>query len=273
MSRKPIEVLTEGALGAASALWPKICCDAAEFGKHAETVGASHEQVERFGTDLVLAFACARSDPEGLRVFESEHVSRIGPSLLRVDPSADFLDEVQQRLRERLLVPPNPRIRSYAATGPLLSWVRVAATRIGVDLKRHEPKRGTQNLADCMLQECHLQGPEAVRYRDVLEASIRSVFGQLEVRERNLIRLHYVDGLNVDRLGAMYDVHRATAARWIAAVRTRIFEDVACDVRATLKLSRSEFYSILGFVRSYLEASLGGLLGPAPVTAEREGPP
>lgn len=254
----------------ASALWPKVHCDIAEFREHAEGVGASLEQLERFGTDLVLAFTCARSDPAALCVFDLEHVSRIGPSLLRIDASADFLDEVKQRLRERLLAPPNPRIRTYAASGPLLSWVRVAATRIGVDLKRHEPKRGVQILADCMIQECHIEGSEALRYRDILETSIRIVFAQLEVRERNLIRLHYVDGLSVERLGAMYDVHRATAARWIVALRTRIFEEVERDVIATLKLSPSEFRSILGFVRSYLEASLSGLLGPAPLIPGHE---
>jgi hypothetical protein len=57
----------------------------------------------------------------------------------------------------------------------------------------------------------------------------------------------------------MFSVHRATAARWVVAVRNRIFEAIARDVRATLKLSPSEFQSVNGRFRSCLDATLSDL--------------
>jgi RNA polymerase sigma-70 factor, ECF subfamily len=252
----------------ASLRWPKVRCDSAALFQHAAALGVSSAQLNDFGQDLLLAYACAEQHPAALQTFDAEYLSRVAPSIARIDRAPHFLDEAMQRLRERLLAPPSPRIRGYSATGPLLSWVRVAAVRVALDLKQHESKHSHQVLADCLLQEFDIAPTETTRYREVLEASIHKVFQQLEARERNLIRLHYIDGLSVDRLGAMYSVHRATAARWIVAIRDRIFEDVAQDVRATLNLSPSDFQSVLGLVRSYLDASLSGLFGAAELTAQ-----
>jgi len=248
--------------------WPKVRCSSAALLDHAAALGVSDAQLSNFGQDLLLAYACAEQDPAALKVFDAQYLTRAIPSLSRVDSAPHFLDEATQQLRERLLAPPNPRIRGYAATGPLLSWVRVAAVRVGLDLKQRESKHSHEMLADCLLQEFDIAPTETSRYREALEGSIRKVFQQLEARERNLIRLHYIDGLSVERLGAMYSVHRATAARWIVAVRDRIFEDVAQDLRATLNLSPSEFQSVLGLVRSYLDASLSGLFGSAELSTE-----
>ena len=248
--------------------WPRIRCNRERWTEHVLALGLSNEQLGAFGEDLLLAFACAEQDTAALQAFDDQYLSRIGPAILRIDGSSDFMDEVTQRLRERLLAPPTPRIRGYAATGPLISWVRVSATRVALNLKQHESRHSHRALADCLLQEFDVTPSETERYREVLESSVRKVFLQLEARERNLIRLHYIDGLNVDRLGAMYSVHRATAARWIVSARDRIFEDVARDVRATLKLSPSEFQSVLGLVRSYVDANLSGLFGPAELSAQ-----
>jgi RNA polymerase sigma-70 factor (ECF subfamily) len=251
----------------AAVRWPGVRCSSASFAEHVLALGISSPQLSAFGEDLFLAFACAEQDKVALQVFDAQYLSRVGRAIMRIDAASDFLDEVTQRLRERLLAPPTPRIRGYAATGPLLSWTRVSAVRVALNLKQHESKHSHRALADCLLQEFDVTPSETNRYREVLEDSLRKVFRQLEARERNLIRLHYIDGLNVDRLGAMYSVHRATAARWIVAARDRIFEDVARDVRATLKLSPSEFQSVLGLVRSYVDANLSGLFGPAELSA------
>jgi len=46
------------------------------------------------------------------------------------------------------------------------------------------------------------------------------------VRERTLLRMPLVDRLNIDRLGVIYRVNRATVARWLVAIRRRLFEEV-----------------------------------------------
>ncbi|MBZ0236411.1 MAG: helix-turn-helix domain-containing protein, partial [Deltaproteobacteria bacterium] len=99
------------------------------------------------------------------------------------------------------------------------------------------------------------------RYAGELEAALRRAGEALTERERALLRLAFVDGLNVDQVGDVYGVHRATAARWIARARTRVFELTRDDLRARLALTPTEFESVVRLVRSQVELSLTRLFG------------
>src|SRR5205814_5685347 len=94
-----------------------------------------------FGDELHLACACLRGDELGARVFDRDYVGRVAPSLARLNRERDFIDEVSQLLRQRLLLPPEPRLATYAATGPLLAWLRVVAVRMGLSRCRRVRSR------------------------------------------------------------------------------------------------------------------------------------
>jgi RNA polymerase sigma-70 factor (ECF subfamily) len=88
---------------------------------------------------------------------------------------------------------------------------------------------------------------------------------ELSVRDRGLLRLHFVQSCSIDTIGRMYGVHRATAARWI--VRTRKL--VASRVRRRLQQelgeeNESDITSMIAALRSDMGLSITGLLGPAP---------
>jgi RNA polymerase sigma-70 factor, ECF subfamily len=249
------------ALGTLVERWPSIRCGRDAFVEHVERVGAQAEDIARHGAELCLACACAQGDASAIRIFESEYVAQLEPTLRRFGDGS-FVDEARQALRQRMLLPPEPRIATYAGTGPLLGWLRISALRLALNLRRSEIRPADALLVEEIVRELPVEASDLPRYIAVFSMALGRAFAVLETRDRNLLRLHHVDGLTLDRLGELYDVHRATVARWLAQARTRIFEEVEAEVKRELRLSQSEFHSMLGLVRSYLDASLGGLLEP-----------
>ena len=61
-------------------------------------------------------------------------------------------------------------------------------------------------------------------------------------------------------MGVVYRVHRATAARWVAAARDALKEGTLALLGERLKVTPTELASLLGAVQSELEVSLRGLL-------------
>jgi RNA polymerase sigma-70 factor (ECF subfamily) len=78
----------------------------------------------------------------------------------------------------------------------------------------------------------------------------------LTPRDRSMLRFHLIDGLSIDQIGKLESVHRATAARWIAAARKKIHDAVRADLRRQMKLTRAELESLIRVVRSRLDFSV-----------------
>jgi RNA polymerase sigma-70 factor (ECF subfamily) len=66
--------------------------------------------------------------------------------------------------------------------------------------------------------------------------------------------------LNVDEIGSLYDVHRATAARWVAAARERLGTRIRDELAAQLKIDVAEVDSIVRLVQSRIDVSLERVL-------------
>lgn len=253
----------EAAILRARQRWPGVGGSVDDLLGHIRRLGTRCGDLERFGDELHLACACLHRDEVALRILDRDYVARVPSSLSRLGPEPDFIDEVNQLLRHRLLVVPEPRLATYAATGPLLAWLRVVAMRVALSLRRSATPAASELRADHIIEQSFAEARDLPRYRDALDAAIRRVFAQLSLRERNLLRLHYLDGLSLERLAGLYGAHRATVARWLAELRRRLLEEVEKEVRGRLRLSPSEFRSVLGMVRSHLYASIGPLLGAA----------
>jgi len=86
---------------------------------------------------------------------------------------------------------------------------------------------------------------------------------ELPPHDRSLLRLHYIEGLSLDRLAVMERVHRATVARWLSDARSTVLSRVRTLLAERLKLSGHEGESLLRFVRSRLDLSLRRALDSA----------
>jgi RNA polymerase sigma-70 factor (ECF subfamily) len=238
--------------------WPHLCVDVQGFSAH---VARLHGRVDltAYGEELYLAWACARGNPVALRVFDSEYIVQLTSAWNHSGRDVAFADDARQQFRQRMLVPPEPRIATYAATGPLLAWVRMAAKRIALNMRRSTARKSEDLLAEHLVQDCRAEVTELPRYIVVISGAIRHVFAQLEAPDRNLFRLHYLDGVTLEQLGTLHGVHRATVARRLQHLKKAIFVRVEHEVRRELKLTASDFRSVLTTVRSQLGDGFSGL--------------
>ena len=99
------------------------------------------------------------------------------------------------------------------------------------------------------------------RYRSDVDEAMRAALRSLDERERALLRYAFVDNLNVEDVGKLYDVHRSTAARWIAAAREELGKRIRDELAKRLKIDVDEVDSIVRLVQSRIDISLDRALG------------
>lgn len=249
------------------AAWPEIRLDDADFVRFlAERLSppcSAAEVAKLYGGDLFLACACARGDAAALRRLDGSFLSSLPQSLRRIDPSPGFTDEVVQLVRRRLLLGDGgrrPRIFDYGGRGSLSGWLRVLATRTALNLR--ESARPMEVLDSATENDviAGALGPEQALIKGQLRAHFRDAFGRafgsLSLEERNLLRLHLVEGLSIDRLAVMFQIHRSTAARRIERVRLLLLERIRVDLVNAAGIPKSQLDSALKLVLSGLDLSL-----------------
>lgn len=223
--------------------------------------------------DLEWARALAVGDAAALERYERELVPLVEAQLRRRGHAPDAVADVQQTLRARLLVGDGagPAVARYEGRGPLRGWVLVSALREAVRLRRRAQRelalgddalaaladRGAGGPADAG----GVDAPAKERYREAFRAAFRAAIAQLSARDRNLLRMHLLDGLTIDQVGAIQGVHRATAARWIERAREAVARAVRRELMRELGVDPFEAEELLGWVQSRIELSLSGLAG------------
>jgi RNA polymerase sigma-70 factor (ECF subfamily) len=272
---KGLEDALEVAWAAARAAWPELALDRERFAAHlaaratdgdpAAVLAALHVE------DLYLACACEAGDAAALAAFERRHRddARV---VLRIDASPAFLDEVQQQLRLHLFVRQPPKIAEYSGRGALAAWVRVVALRLGQMCKRAQLRDPAPPaaFADADSDDAELAGEDPEldhikrRYQREFNEAVAQAVRNLPPRERTILRLNVIDRLNIDKIGGLYGVHRATVAAWIASARRAILDETRRQLQETLALDGSGLDSLIGLLRSRLDVSLSQLLDGSP---------
>ena len=251
----------------ARAAWPELDLDEGGFAAQVERcLAGGGDPGALHAGDLWLAYGCSIGDDHAVAAFDREVLSQVGLLLGRMQPTPLLVDETRQALREKLLVAApgaRPRIAEYAGRGPLAAWVRVAAVRTALDLLR---AGGARSGADVEPDDLAADGssPELdyvkERYAPQFKAAFQEALRALDSEQRNVLRLHVVEGLNIDEIGALFKVHRSTVARWIAAARQAVLTGARQRLRVQLGLSAGEFDSLAGVVRSQLDLSVAKIL-------------
>jgi RNA polymerase sigma-70 factor len=98
------------------------------------------------------------------------------------------------------------------------------------------------------------------RYGDVFQSAFQDAFRGLTPAQRNVLRLNFVDGLNLDRIAVILKVSRATVGRRVLEARTALLDTMLALLGERLRASPSEIESLLAVVRSTLYGSLAELL-------------
>jgi RNA polymerase sigma-70 factor (ECF subfamily) len=253
-------------LEAGRTVWPDVSVPAEAVRHHLATHEIGFDTARDRGDDLYLAAGCAAGITSAVAAFERTYLPQVGRYIGKLALSADQADEVRQRLRIRFLVGPPPRIARYNGLSPLGAYLRVAVVHIAIDLigsGGNDPAAAAaQDLAsklDAPTNDTELKLVRQ-RYLPLFQSALEAALRSLSPRDKTLLRLHLIDGLGIGPLGTMYRVHRATAARWLADIRRRLFSSVRAQLALDLPATPSELRSLLEMVRPVLHASVARLL-------------
>ncbi|MFO0755781.1 MAG: ECF-type sigma factor [Byssovorax sp.] len=261
---------TEDVVAIARAAWPDLDVPEDAFLAELAALGAGPEArpiSPSVATEVWLALACARGDGKALRALEARAFPGARAALGRMGLSADEIAEVLQILREKLLVAEpgeTPKIVESASHGDLPGILRVAAVRTAMNLRRkdHRLDMGDDRL---VRELCPDDDPELVtlkqEHRAAFKSALEDALRSLTAQERNVLRMHLLHGLSIDAIGATYQVHRATAARWLGAVRDKLDRETRRLLRERRGLSDPEVDSLVRLVESRVEVSFRRILG------------
>lgn len=194
-----------------------------------------------------------------------EALPKVIPSLKKLNPSPSFVDDALQEFRTNLLTGNDARLASYSGSGSLAAWLRVSATRAGLDALRRAKRRKESPQPELALLAGSDAGPEVELFRasygQAFRGALKDALERLDAQQRNVLRLHFSEGLNIEAIGKAYGVHRATVARWIVRARGQILSDVRERLIAPGSgLCASEFDCLARLIRSEVARGVSGLL-------------
>lgn len=223
--------------------------------------------------ELYLAFACSLEKPNAIAEFHKLYLSKIKAALRRMRIDEALIDDLVQMLLFRVLVHSGDRkakILSYGGRGSLVSWLRVIAVREArAVLQKQARELPVSNVEAFAAKSTGAfsavlelgDDPEFAYIKQHFRAELKTVFPQalqaLEVRDRNLLRLDILDGLNHGQIAKIYNVHRTTVLRWLEQAEKQLSAEIRRLIQAQLNLGDTELESLLRVVRSRLSISIG----------------
>jgi RNA polymerase sigma-70 factor (ECF subfamily) len=267
-----LEALLEALVARAKLAWPSLELPAETFVAHlsARLPPARHPErtlQELAAEDLFLACCCAGGDPKALSALETSQLPAVARAVAGLDTTGVLADEVKQVLRERLLIKRDgrlPRIADYAGQGPLRAWLKAAAIRHALNLKR--PGHREDPLDQERLSALPMAAPnpelELIRrkHKEHFATAFAAAMASLSPRERTLLKLHTLDGLPLDQIAPLYKKDKSTISRWLAKAQQQLHEVTREQLVAALKLTPHELESVLRAAQSELSLSLSRLL-------------
>ena len=213
---------------------------------------------------LWIAFGCVSGLASAITAFETTYASEIATALRR-SFDRGLAEDAELKVRNRLFLvgdDDEPRLASYSGRGDLRAWLRATAVRTAIDLMRARRMVPVDpsSLADLGATIDPLLGALKQRYRDEFRVAFGEAASRLTARERTLLHYRYVDDLSIDEIGVLYRVHRATVARWLAAIRETLFEGTRARLMARLEIGDDDVDSVLRLIDTELQVSIEALL-------------
>ena len=239
--------------------WPDVALARDLFDAYVlERVPEGDDGSKLHAGELYLACACAHGSRDAFESFEARFLGGVSTHLAGMGATEGFVDEVRQEVRERLFV--ENKIRQYSGRGSLASWLRVVTVRVALNLRE---KDRAHDEVDDALPGAAIDPELAViqrRYGPEFRAAIRDALAGLDPEDRGILRLYYLDGLNIARIGAVFKMSRATVGRRMITIRERMVEDCHRLLRERLHATPEELESLLRLVRSDLALSVSAVL-------------
>lgn len=255
---------------AAASAWPDVEVPRAELEAEIRT-RTDAPLTDALAIELHLALACARGDAKAIAHLERSYLDVVPLALASMKLPAATVEDVRAAVRDKLLLPDGdqrPRVVDYAGLGRLRGLVQVSAVRTAISILRKTSKELPGDDVAGRLATPESDAELALmkaQYRAAFAAAFTDAVTALGQRDRNLLRLHFLGGVTLEKLAAIYGVHRATVVRWLAAARAALFAATRDRMRAALG-GGDELDDALALIQSRLDVSVGRLLASVEVS-------
>ncbi len=215
--------------------------------------------------DLYLACGCSARVEAAAEEFSRRLFPEVNHALAALEVPREVVEDVRQGLFDRLFLGDErqpARIRHYRGEGDLVTWIRVVVVRYAIDLLR----RGNRELPTDQLPElaAREEDPELrylkQRYGEEFKVIFEEVLASLSAEERNLLRYQLVERLTLEQIAALHSVNRSTVVRWFQKLREKLLSRTRKGLERRLRISRTEFESVMRLIQSQLHVSLQRLL-------------
>jgi RNA polymerase sigma-70 factor, ECF subfamily len=219
----------------------------------------------------VLAQNASWRWPTGRSTLDRRYFPDIDRALRNLDRTGDLTDETKQILRHKLFVTgpeTPPGITQFEGRGPLGRWLQVVATREALMLLRKAQRDRVPRVVDPSAGGFELQVLRR-EYRAEFEHAFSDALARLTSKDRNVMYYHFVGRLSIDRIGAIYQVNRVTAFRWLRAARTALVAHTRTLLAERMNLPADELDSLLRLVQSRASVSVERLLRQAQVSSRQ----
>ena len=92
------------------------------------------------------------------------------------------------------------------------------------------------------------------------QRAIEDSLPALSDRSKEILRLYYVGGLNIEAIAAQQGVHRATVARWLNGIRAVVLANLRRGWPTTVRPTSSAFQTLVTAMRDEVELDVTALL-------------
>lgn len=257
-----------GKLEHARRQFPSIVFDEARAGTSFGRALRAGGDVDALSSELLVAAEALAGSAPALAVIDALIVSEAKQAAKALRAGDGFAEELAQQVRVKLFSPPAPKLADYGGRGSLKKWLRAAATRLGLNQLSADGRHRTEEDDD---EEAlgRIEGGAASPERALANAetaklfsqALKAAFGALSPKERNLLRLYFLDGVSSEQLAKTYGTHRVTITRWLAAARETVVKDAVNRLAGMGVLSGASVGDVPALVRSHLGASWTDALG------------
>ncbi len=207
---------------------------------------------------LVLACELFHRAPAALTCFEDRVVPRVKAALAKLGAAAPAIDEHVQAMRTRLLVDEaGGRLKHYRGVGSFEAFVITIAVRGLATAHRGPMRNGDDDPLERLPAAVDLERQLArTGQRHLFSEAFREALTALSPRERALLKLNLVDGASIDELAPLYQVSRATVARWLASARQALRQATLDRLSRGTRLEGVELDGLMASLESGFDVSL-----------------
>lgn len=195
--------------------------------------------------DLFLALACSRGDRIAWEYFADDYlpqVQRFATQSCRGRPeSEDLAQEIVTTLLVSIESGRDSKLAGYNGKGSLAGWLRVAVAHAAIDHFRRFRKEILVDNWETQGNELPVAAEAATpsraaepldsRWGPVLSRLLAEEIEGLAARDRLLLSLYYLHGVSLKAIGRQFDVHEATASRWLESLRQGIRKRIERELR------------------------------------------